>query len=253
LAVYKSELKIIGFIKLNNRLAGSNSPTEQLKDDIVTEMGTATKTVGAIDKICLVDDTGTERDCTTALTYTDNAPEKVVIKASIAASASYTVSRVRSYSGSKVYFESSVSVTLGAGDVLDITLEITATVTASLSGSVTQSRYEADKFISALLRRLIGVDSPLLCLKRALLYFWSEAEQAYVSGPPIDLALDYDLDANKVTGSGSVLVTLGFDAEYLAYDNGTASPTELIYQYFSQLLPVYDNTSVVVSYEFTVT
>jgi len=33
----------------------------------------------------------------------------------------------------------------------------------------------------------------------------------------------------------------------------TASPTELIYQYFSQLLPVYDNTSVVVSYEFTVT
>jgi len=250
--VIRHSIRVKADVWINGRFVGANSPTETLKDDIVTEMGTCGKKVTIIDKICLVDDQGTERDCTTDLSYEDHSPNYVLVKGSIQATASYTVAKIRAYSVDKLYFETDYSVALNQGDVLDVTYQISATVSCSLSGSVTQLECDPSGYIQNLLKAFIGADRAVLCLKRALLMYYSETEGKYVSGLAITLSISYDTAQNKVTGSGSGTSTLDFEAEYLEYDNGANPPVPLIEQHFSQTLPIYRDTVVNVSYEFTV-
>ena len=250
----RAALSVTALTSVNGRVVGYNSPTDTLKDDIVVEGGTCNDTIGRINQICLVDSNGQERDCTTDLSYEDHTPDYVLIKGSIQASASYTVAKIRAYSGSKVYFETSYSVALNKGDILDVTYQITATVTCSLSGSVGQQKCNADGYIQNLLRKFIAssVTPATLCLKKAHLMYYNNNEGNYVSGLDIELSLSYDTSQNKVTGSGSGTSSLDFNAEYLMYDNGTTRAPPLIEQWFSQTLPIYKDTVVNMSYEFTV-
>ena len=250
---YSSEIKIEALVKVNGKIIGVNSPTTALKNDIVREIGSCTKFITGIDKICLVDDQDTERDCTTSLTFTDNAPTNVIVQGSIQASAPYTVKYIEVYSGEFVYFLISHTVTLNQGDVLDISIEISASVTCSLSGSVTQSSCDPSNLIMYLLKRLIGQETPCICLKRAKLMYYSETEGRYVSGLTIELTLDYDITYNKATGSGSGTSVIDFSASYLEYDNGEETPVMMIVQMFDQTLPIYVDTVVTVSFEFSVT
>ena len=252
----RNKITITADVIINGRRVAANSPTETLKDDIVTELGTCVDTIGYIDKICLVDDSGTERDCTTDLAYTDNAPDNVTVKGSIQASAAYNVAKIRAYSGSKIYFETSYSISLSQGDVLDVTYQISASVSCSLSGSVTQSSCEPSGFINALLRKLIqpgaSTTPPTLCLKRANLMCYDSNTGQYQPCLTIDLTLSYDTGTNQVSGSGSATSSIQFNAVYLMYDNGAQTPADMIEQYFDQQLPIYNGTVVNVNYTLTV-
>ena len=252
MATYRSSLRVRALAVVNGKPVGYNSPTETLKDDIVTEGGTCIAHVTYIDKICLVDDAGTERDCTTQLNYEDRTPDYVLVKGSIQATAAYTVAKIRAYSGDKLYFETDYSVALNEGDVLDVTYQISATMTCSLSGSVTQQSCNPNGYVSLLLKKLIGAAGNNLCLKKANLRFYSEAEGQYVIGLSIDLSLSYDTAQNKVTGSGSGTSTTEFNAEYLEYQNNESPALTMVEQWFSQTLPIYRDTVVNVSYELTV-
>jgi len=243
-------IKITGSLMVNGRTVGHSSPMEALKDDLVTEMGTGTKTLAKIDKLVVVDNNGNERDSTTSLSYIDNSPDNVQIKGTITISASYTVAKIRAYAGSKLYFETSYSVNVNAGDKLDITLTVTVSVSCSLSGSARQSSCDTYGFRSAFLKALIGASRPAIYPKKANLYRWSDVAGGYIVGLSITLALSYDTVANKVTGSGSKTSTSSFNAEYLTYEDDEGNI--FFSQTFATPLAIYVNTTVNISMEFTV-
>lgn len=251
-----SKLEIRGIFSVNGRVLGANSPTDYVKKDIVTEMGTCTAYIGYINKLCLVDNNGQERDCTTDLTYQDNAPSSVSVKGSIQASAAYTVASIRAYAGDNPYFETSYSVSLNQGDVLDITLTITATLSCSLSGSATQDHCVSDGFIANLLRKLIypgaGATPSIVCLKNANLMYFDDVENTYKPGLTIALSLTYDQLNFKVNGSGSGTAQIDFQAKYLMYDNGASPAVDMVEQWFTQDVPIYNGTVVNVSFEFSI-
>jgi hypothetical protein len=128
-------IRIKGELKVNDIPVGEASPQDPLFDDIVNEVGSNTTYVSQINKIVLVDNTGAERDYTTSLSYSNPSGNQARISGSISITASYTVSYVRAYAGSKKYFETSWSRTVSSGDAVDVTLTITINVNGTLSGS----------------------------------------------------------------------------------------------------------------------
>jgi len=247
-----ASLRVRALAVVNGKVLGYNSPTDTLKTDITVETCQCQNNVGKITKICLVDNQGTERDCTTDLSYEDHTPDYVVVKGSIQATASYTVAKIRAYSNNKLYFETSYSVALNQNDVLDVTYQISVTVSCSLSGSVGQDHCVYAGMANELMRRFIGASDTTICLKKAHLMFYNQNEGNYVSGVDIDLSLSCDTDTFQTYGQGSGTSQLDFDAEYLMYDNGANPPVEMIEQWFTQKLPIYNGTQVNVSYTLSV-
>jgi hypothetical protein len=127
--VLSSELSVkIG----GQELKQHNTPTSTLLQHIADALYNGSN-LTALSKIVLVDSSGAERDYTTSLTFTVGDTLQVV--GTISASASYTVSYVRTYGGSNKYFESSVSFSVASGDQIQITITISLTVSGSLSGA----------------------------------------------------------------------------------------------------------------------
>jgi len=108
------------------------SPTVTARRHVIRALYDGTE-LKKIDKIVLVDTSGVERDSTTSLSYSRNVNE-LTITCSITASSSYTVSRVRAYAGSDLYFETTPSTqpSVPAGYKVDVELKITASMSGSL-------------------------------------------------------------------------------------------------------------------------
>ena len=119
------------------------SPTTTVRQHVIRALYDGTQ-LSKIDKIVLVDSGGTERDSTTSLSYsisTDTNKATLRITCTISITASYTIARVRSYSGTNLYFDTSLatSVSVSAGDSASVTLDITI----SFSGTLTYGTISA--------------------------------------------------------------------------------------------------------------
>jgi hypothetical protein len=109
-----------------------NTPTSTLLTHIADGLYNGTN-LTALDKIVLVDSSGAERDYTTSLTF--NVGDTLQVTGTITASDSYSVTAVRTYGGTNLYFESSVSFTVNSGDQIQITITISLTLSGLLSGA----------------------------------------------------------------------------------------------------------------------
>jgi hypothetical protein len=111
----------------------SGSPTDTLKTDYATALYNGTG-LTAIDRLVLVDTGGTERDYTTSLTF-NVVGGSLQVQGSISITASYTIAKVRAYSGTKLYLDTAVSEqkTVSSGDTVVATLSFTYDYSGSLS------------------------------------------------------------------------------------------------------------------------
>jgi hypothetical protein len=131
---FKPDINVNGEVSVKSvKSALHGSPTTTLRQHLIRCLYDGT-TLGAIDKIVLVDDTDTERDYTTTLGYSVSA-NQLTITASISITASYSIAKVRSYRGTTLYFETALAspIPVNNGDTVSVTL----TITVNISGSLT--------------------------------------------------------------------------------------------------------------------
>jgi len=115
----------------------SNTPSSSLLKHVIDALYNGTN-LNELTKIVLVDSSNVERDYTTSLTFT---PDTVLtVKGTITCTASYTVTKVRTYSGNNLYFETSVNFSVASGVSVEITLNITLNFTGSMSGGTAYLR-----------------------------------------------------------------------------------------------------------------
>ena len=125
------DLGIKGKVTIDESLSHA-SATSTLISDLVSELfaSTSTKTVTPIDKIVFVDDAGAERD-SVSVSSTDwtvsTSPPYISVTKQITATANYTLAKVRLKSGTKIYFEGSVSKTIVSGRNYTVTAQINIT------------------------------------------------------------------------------------------------------------------------------
>jgi hypothetical protein len=108
-----------------------NTPTSTLLTHLADALYSGTN-LGTVNKIVLVDDGGNEQDYTTTLTF--NISNTLTIQGTITASRSYNVVKVRTYKGTSLYFESSVSFSVVTNDRIQITITVSMSVSGSLTG-----------------------------------------------------------------------------------------------------------------------
>jgi hypothetical protein len=131
----------LGVGNIKSSLHGS--PTTTVRQHVISALANGTN-LGKIDKIVLVDSGGTERDSTTSLSYsisTGTNQATLTITCTISITAAYTVAKVRAYSGTNLYFDTSLStsINVNSGDSASVTL----TITISFSGTLTYGTISA--------------------------------------------------------------------------------------------------------------
>lgn len=244
-----SELKVsIGAsATVNGASAGHSSPLEDLKDDIVREVGSTSTHLSKIDKIVLVDVSGYERDYTTELSYTDNTPNNVVVSGLITATEDYAVSKIRLKAGTKNYFEFSWSRSISAGDQVSVSVTITMSVSGSLSGAVSGTLLSSAGLTQNVLKALIGATREQVGFAYAVLLTGDYAI-LYKRG----VTLSYDIENNTASGdTGSQSPSASGDAELLTFRN--SADHDVISYYLSAPLSITSSMLIRVTFTFTVT
>lgn len=119
----------------------SGTPTTTVRLHFIRALYDGTQ-LSTINKLALVDTGGTERDYTTSLTY-NVVGGALQIQGTITITASYTVARIRSYSGTNLYFDTTLSEakSVSSGD----TVSATVTITFSMTGSLSNYAFVADQ------------------------------------------------------------------------------------------------------------
>jgi len=125
-------IEVVGAISVGGSTTSlSGSPTSTLRENLARALYDGTG-LTAIDRLVLVDTGGVERDYTTTLTFTI-VGDSLQVQGSISITASYTIARVRLYSGTKLYFDTPVEQKpVSSGD----TVVATVSITYSLSGTL---------------------------------------------------------------------------------------------------------------------
>jgi len=151
------EVRLDGKVGLGSEF-GHASPTTTLKNDIVTALLTDSTVLTGINKLVVVDSAGTERD-SVAVSSTDFTAISggYQVSKQFTATASYTATKVRAYSGTKLYFEgslpSSVSVVSGVPYTLTFSYTVSLSVSITTSPSTVQSiSYTIHDFIARMLK-----------------------------------------------------------------------------------------------------
>jgi len=234
----KAEMKING-VRIHA------SPQPDLKSDICNEVGSNSTYIGAINKIVLVDSSGSERDSTTSLSVSYPASNQVQFTCSISITASYTVSYVRAYSGTKKYFETSWTKGVSSGDAVNITLTVTINASGSLSGSTTGS-ISAGTFEIQIANALGGGTRVQIGLATAKLY---TADGGLLG--TFTFVRSIDLANYRVTGDTGVVSPSNIgNASYVGFLNSAGNA--LIAFYFDKEISISTNTRVKITYTFSV-
>ncbi len=145
--VSRAEVEVSG-----KTVSASGSPTSTFQNDVALAVYNGTG-LSKLDKIVLVDSTGAEKDYSTSLTFSVSG-NTLYVQSTISISASYSIAKVRVYSGTKLYFETALStaVSVNAGD----SVAVTWSLTVSMSGSLTGYTFYMDAFASTLFSVLNG-------------------------------------------------------------------------------------------------
>ncbi|MEM4501536.1 MAG: hypothetical protein QW512_05335, partial [Thermofilaceae archaeon] len=147
---------------INNKEVSHASPTTTLRSHLVSDLG-GTTTVQTINSVKLVDTGGTERD-SASITASDwtfsnvtNGKRASTTKI-ISITANYSISKVRLYAGTNMYFEYSLTTSMPVTSGSQITVNITIDVTLSLthtSGGTSTGTYVTNLGAEIVLRRFI--------------------------------------------------------------------------------------------------
>jgi hypothetical protein len=158
---FKPEVRVEGEVSVKSvKSVLHGSPTATLRQHIIRALYDGTS-LGAIDKIVLVDDAGVERDSTTSLGRTVSA-NQLTITASISITASYSIAKVRSYRGTTLYFETALAspIPVSSGDTVSVTLTITVSISGSLTYGTSSFPLTAGIFGNRVARVLAGELDP---------------------------------------------------------------------------------------------
>lgn len=238
-------VKIRAIMRVNGGEELHASPQDALFDDICNEVGSNTTYITALSKIVLVDSAGAERDSTTALSFTQPAGNQLRVTCSISITASYTVSYVRAYSGTKKYFETSWSKSVASGDAVNVTLTITVNISGSLSGSTT-GEISTATIPSDIAKALGGITRNQLGLLTVKVF----SETGALLGT-FTFTRTVDLPNNKVTGdTGVASPSATGTAAYMEYYNSAG--TRLLQWTFDTGVSILTNTRLKITYTFTV-
>lgn len=159
-------LKIDGDVFINGKRAvGKFSPTDTFKDDVVTEIGSATRTavVKAINRMLIYDDAGTLQEDLAITKIFDNTgatPPNVIFRVSYKATKTYNIARIelvaRVDTTDYVYFTYTLDTpqTVEPDYGVRIDYKITISMTAVTSGTSIDTAYTRINYY--LLKILIG-------------------------------------------------------------------------------------------------
>lgn len=240
-------VKIRATMRINGSKELHASPQDALFDDICNEVGSDTTYISSLSKIVLVDSGGTERDYTTTLSFSQPAENQLKVECSISITASYTVSYVRAYAGTKKYFETSWSKSVSSGDVVNITLTITVSTSGSLSGSTTGS-ITVNNMSSNIAKALGGITRDQIGLKTVKVLSTQVTEMLSAT-----FTRTIDLPNNRVTGdTGTVSPSSAGYAKYMVYQNSAG--TGILGWTFDTTvdIPSIATTRLKITYTFTV-
>jgi len=206
-------------LKVSGSLGGSvvlsGSPTTTFKNDFAQALYNGTG-LSAINKLVLVDTGGTERDYTTSLTF-NIVGDSLQVQGSISITASYTIAKVRLYSGTKLYFDTSVSEqkSVSSGD----TVVATVSITYSLSGTLSNYSIVMDYLRSTLYDVLRGTKSASalnVSTIRIYVYNVNTRTTTYYNQTPTK-----SISGNVVTWSASLTVDYDFELRNIEIYAGT--------------------------------
>jgi len=193
----------------------SSSPTDTFKIDYATALYNGTA-LGAINKLVLVDTAGTERDYTTSLTF-NIVGDSLQVQGSVSITASYTIAKVRLYSGTKMYFDTAVSEqkSVASGD----TVVATVSITYNASGTLTNYSFVMDYLRSTLYDVLRGAKTASalnVSTIRIYVYNVDTGQTTYYNQTPTKSAT-----ANQVTWSTSLTLDYDFELRNIEIYAGT--------------------------------
>jgi hypothetical protein len=122
----------------DTKITSCGSPTTQLKQDLVLSLGGDSTKPSVINKVVLVDTNNTERDyasiSTTDWTLSNiTNGKRAACSKTISITASYTVSKIRLYADTLLYFEYTLSTQQNVTNGSQVTVSITIDVTLSIS------------------------------------------------------------------------------------------------------------------------
>jgi hypothetical protein len=229
------KLSVNGELTVNsNTVMLHGSPTTVVRQHVIRALYDGTQ-LSKITKIVLVDTGGTERDSTTSLSYSVSGNE-LTISCSISATASYTVARARSYAGTNLYFDTTVSpqVTVSSGDVVTITLKITISISGTLTyGTASYSMTMVD-FGNIVVSVLAGTKSASDLNISAVVFVCQTAS--------------YNVGATKTISSDGLMLYFTASATVISADTLTAveiwAPTRTLWKYAGLSIPLPAGSTV---------
>lgn len=119
-----------------NSVVTHGSPTATLKKHVLDALQSGIN-LGKIDKVVLVAGIYGEQDSTTVLTITKPSSDQVNVSCNITASTSYTITAIRLYSGTNIYFEiGGLNQAVNTGTVVNVSVTITVQLVPTLTGDL---------------------------------------------------------------------------------------------------------------------
>jgi hypothetical protein len=197
-------------------ISGSGSPTSTFKNDVALAVYNGTG-LSKLDKIVLVDSAGAERDYSTSLTFSTSV-DTITVNCTISITASYSIAKVRVYSGTKLYFETALStaVSVNAGD----TVAVTWSMTVNMSGTLSGYSFVIDAFRSKLINVLTGSETASalnVTSIRIWVYNVSTATETYYDQTP-----SKSISNNVVTMSTSLTLNYDFEVRDIEINAGSS-------------------------------
>jgi hypothetical protein len=200
------------------------SPTTTVRQHVIHALAYGTG-LSRIDRIVLVDSAGAERDSTTSLNYsisTGTNQATLTITCIISITANYTITRVRAYSGTNLYFDTSLAtpITVNVGDSVSVTLTITITFSGTLTygnisipGDATHPTHTLTHRIAQVLSGAVSASS--IRISAIFLRLWEinlREERTITITPSISVAAD----GLSLTISGSWTSDSDYEILYIA-------------------------------------
>jgi hypothetical protein len=193
----------------------SGSPTDVLRSDYATALYSGTG-LTAIDKLVLVDTAGTERDYTTSLTF-NVVGGSLQIQGSISVTASYTIAKVRAYSGTKLYLDTAVTEqkSVSSGDTVVATLSFTYDYSGGLSNYSLVKDYLTATLYDVL-RGAKAASALNVSTIRIYVYNTDTKTTTYYNQTPTK-----SISGNQVTWSTSLTIDYNFELRNIEIYAGT--------------------------------
>ena len=205
---YKFNIKGDLFIT-GQKVEGLHSPTETFKDDVIKEIGSVqgTQVVKAINRVKIIDDTGTVQEVFDNPKIIDNSPT-ITFRVSYQATKSYKIAKVQLIavvdSTEYVYFEYTLSSPVSVAPEYGVRIDYQITISLSAVTSDTSIDTSLSKLPYYLCKILIGQRK----IGDVTYYLNFDSVDLYREGSSVaslsEVSRDYDTANNVATFKGQI-------------------------------------------------